>query len=175
MGNDARSAREQVLHGSIPRVFRDRFVRGEPISAALTDVIERALQRVTAARFGSFGEMTSALGRCGAPAPREEVAAFVERVMPTQLARGQGEGDAPRRTRPRPDTLDAPTKPPVTGQDDARVSRTTIDSLTPTLRPPAAPESQERVTVANAGPSSWRQHQCTADAAMHSESGRVAI
>jgi serine/threonine-protein kinase len=126
-GDDARRAREQVLHGPTPRVFRDRFVRGEPISAALTDVVERCLQRVPAARFGSFGELTTALGACGTFAARELVGGFVARTVGE---RGLPDASSAPRAR------DTRAHDKITLDEGTGTKRPSVDSMTPTVRPP---------------------------------------
>jgi len=79
--HDPHGAREQLLSAPIPRVSRDRFVRGEPISARLSAVIARALQREPSARFATFAEMADALQGCGEIAERSDVGIFLDRIL----------------------------------------------------------------------------------------------
>ena len=67
----------RVLHEPIPRVQRERFLRGEPVSAALAVVVARALQRDPERRFQSYAELIEALRDAGRVAEHAEVASFM--------------------------------------------------------------------------------------------------
>jgi serine/threonine protein kinase len=79
---------ERVLHEPIPRIQRERFLRGEPVSAALAVLVGRALQRDPEKRFQSYAELSEALQDVGRVADRDEVAAFVEGGMRSLLTSG---------------------------------------------------------------------------------------
>jgi serine/threonine-protein kinase len=69
------------LHKSlVPRVQRTQFVRGEPIAAAVAQVVARALQRDPQQRFGSAHDLATALFDADDVSVHSEVAEHCHRL-----------------------------------------------------------------------------------------------
>ncbi|MGD8861890.1 MAG: hypothetical protein PVI30_17905 [Myxococcales bacterium] len=86
-GRDAHRLRAQLLSAPIPRVKRDRFVRGEPISAALADIVARMLAREPEGRFAIAGAAAAALRDLPNLATAEEVGAHLQTALGEALVR----------------------------------------------------------------------------------------
>ena len=67
----------RVMSPRVARIQRERFLRGEPVSAALAAVVDRALQRDPERRYQSYEELLEALRGAGRVAAHDEVASFL--------------------------------------------------------------------------------------------------
>ncbi len=67
----------RVMSPRVARIQRERFLRGEPVSAALAAVVDHALQRDPERRFQSYEELLEALRGAGRVAAHDEVASFL--------------------------------------------------------------------------------------------------
>jgi serine/threonine-protein kinase len=145
--------RGHVLRSPIPRVQRERFLRGEPIAAALANVVARALQRDAERRFQSYAELADAVRAAGLVAPREEVAALVrdalreaaESLSPAFPDAVTRETPMPARTGPEPtakcelplvDTVRPPApEAPAVSSADAAVEHAEVELALPSFAP----------------------------------------
>lgn len=91
---------ERVLHERITRIQRERFLRGEPVSAALATVVDHALQRDPQQRLQSYEQLCDALAGAGRVAEHDEVASFVSGGMRSLRAASESVPVAAPRTAP---------------------------------------------------------------------------
>jgi serine/threonine-protein kinase len=68
---------DALLNAPIARAQRVRFARGEPVTRAVADAVDRALQRDRKTRYQSYGQLAASLRDAANAASREEVAAYV--------------------------------------------------------------------------------------------------
>lgn len=71
---------ERLHRGEIPRVQRDQFMRGEPISALVALAVTRALSREPKQRYPSCGELASELSGADESASHEQVVDYCRRL-----------------------------------------------------------------------------------------------
>lgn len=72
---------ENLHRAPIPRVQRQQFVRGEPIAAALAQVVTEALRREPEHRIAGYDAFGAALTQAGTPAPPQQVADLVRQAL----------------------------------------------------------------------------------------------